>query len=212
MYNYQNNNNIMRYQNLYNNGTLSSENKINFSSNDNINLNQSYKRTIKYKPYTLVDYKKKYENNYIRSSLGGLGANIGGEEWVDRQKKLERKKEYSEYVKSDNEEDFKKMNKLKIKIKTDNNYEITKTISSKKSSNYSYNGKRIKTENNIRKGKPSIKLPLINQKVKNNINQYKIKDNYEYEMLNPVNSVNGNEKDLKELIKKYEEYNGEFKL
>ena len=224
IYNYKNNINIIRYQNLYNNGSLSSQNRMKFSSNDKINLNNSYKRKINYEPYTLIDYKKKYDNN-DRKLLGGLGANIGGEEWVDRQKKLERKIQYSDYVKNDNEIDFKKMNKLKIKVKTDN-YDITKTISSKKSSEYSsYDNNRIKTENNIRKNKPIIKLPLIKEKYtnnnkKNNINQnnensvinknYKIKDNYQFPV-NPLNG-NGNEKDLNELIKKYEEYNGEFKL
>ena len=221
IYNYQNNNNIMRYQNLYNNGALSSENKINYTSNNKINLNKSYKNKITYEPYTLIDYKNKFENINNRKLLGGLGANIGGEEWVDRQKKLERKKQYSEYVKNDNEEDFKKMNKLKIN-----------TISSQKTSDYSSKGKinklininqyRIKTENNIRKDKPIIKLPLIKENFNHNLKQnnennainrkYKINDNYEFEMLNPVNPINGDEKDLKELIKQYEEYNGEFKL
>ena len=34
-----------------------------------------------------------------------------------------------------------------------------------------------------------------------------MKDNY---IFNPINQKNGNEKDLKELIKQYEEYNGKF--
>ena len=233
-YNINNNN---RYQNLYNNGTLSSDNKRNFSSNDKINLNKSYKRKIIYEPYTLVDYKKKYNNNI--KLLGGLGANIGGEEWVYRQKQLERKKQYSEFVKNDNEEDFKKFNKKKTKLKNENN-EITKTVSSKKSSVFSSNGKIneniynkniIKTENNIRNSK-QIKLPLIMEKFKNNISnnnnnkinlkqninnsklnkKYQIKESNEYEILNPINPINGNEKDLKELIRQYEEYNKEFKL
>ncbi len=218
------NNNIMRYQNLYiNNGPLSSEDRSNISSKYKINKD---KRKINYKPYTLFEYKKKYENNEKNKILGGLGANIGGEEWVNRQKTLERKRQYSDYVKSDNEYNFKNQNKIKLKLKNDN-YETTKTISSKKSSEFS-NGKStqsnnknynvIKTENNIINKKPII-LPLIKErhfsnKENNNKGIYnshkkknKMKDNY---ILNPINQKNGNEKDLKELIKQYEEYNGKF--
>jgi hypothetical protein len=214
----------MRYQNLYiNNGPLSSEDRSNISSKYKINKD---KRKINYKPYTLFEYKKKYENNEKNKILGGLGANIGGEEWVNRQKTLERKRQYSDYVKSDNEYNFKNQNKIKLKLKNDN-YETTKTISSKKSSEFS-NGKStqsnnknynvIKTENNIINKKPII-LPLIKErffsnKENNNKGIYnshkkknKMKDNY---ILNPINQKNGNEKDLKELIKQYEEYNGKF--
>ena len=221
------NNNIQRYQNLYNIGQLSSENNSIDSSNDKINLNKSNQRKIIYEPYTLNDYKRKYEKmNKKRKLFGGLGANIGNEEWINRQKKLERKKQYSDYVKSDNEEDFKKQKKIKLKLKNENN-EITKTISSKKSYEFS-NGRfteptnkkyyNIQTETNINK----IKLPLIKDRFnnKNNIKKafnksnsnkkYKIKDNFESDKLNPLYQINGDEKDLKELIKQYEEYNGKF--
>ena len=221
------NNNIQRYQNLYNIGQLSSENNSIDSSNDKINLNKSNQRKIIYEPYTLNDYKRKYEKmNKKRKLFGGLGANIGDEEWINRQKKLERKKQYSDYVKSDNEEDFKKQKKIKLKLKNENN-EITKTISSKKSYEFS-NGRfteptnkkyyNIQTETNIKK----IKLPLIKDRFnnKNNIKKafnksnsnkkYKIKDNFESDKLNPLYQINGDEKDLKELIKQYEEYNGKF--
>ena len=224
--NYNNNNNIQRYQNLFNNGSLSSENKSNISSIDKINLNKYNRRKIIYEPYTLIDYKRKYEKmNKKRKLLGGLGANIGGEEWINRQKRLERKKQYSNYVKSDNEEDFKKKKKIKLKLKNEN-YEITKTISSKKSSEFS-NGRFIEpinkkyyiiqTENNII-NKNQIKLPLINNK--NNIKRvfdkfyfnkkFKIKENFESDKLNPLYQISGNEKDLNELIKQYEEYNGKL--
>ena len=214
------NNNIQRYQNLFSYSPLSSDNR----TNDKMSL--SHKRKIIYEPYTLIEYKNKYENsNKNGKKLGGLGANLGGEEWLKRQKMFERKKQYSDYVKNDNDEDFKKLNKKKIKLKNDN-YEITKTITSKKSSEYSIDrlsepiNKRyniIKTENNIRNSK-EIKLPLIKERFKNNNNKklflknsgdekYKIKGNIEFDKLNPIN---GNEKDLKQLIKQYEEYNGKF--
>ena len=233
--NYQNNN-ILRYQNFYNNRQYISENRSIISSNDKININKENQRKIIYEPYTLIDYKKKYEkSNRERKLLGGLGANIGGEEWVNRQKRLERKRQYSEYVKSDNEEDFKKQNQIKFKLKNEK-MEITKTVSSKKSSAFSSDrltepiskkNKYIKTENNIISSK-QIKLPLIKERFriqsnnnnKNNIKsfhgnsnsnkKFKLKENFESELINPINPINGNEKDLKELIKQYEEYNGKF--
>ena len=47
--------------------------------------------------------------NKKRKLFGGLGANISGEEWTNKQKRLERKKQYANYVKNDNEEDLKKL-------------------------------------------------------------------------------------------------------
>ena len=227
LYNNYKNNNILRYQNLYNNGPLSSDNRTNISSNYKKN---NEKRKVIYEPYTLIEYKKKYENNRNRKLLGGLGANIGGEDWINRQKILERKRQYSEYVKNDNEEDIKRHNKIRLKLKSVN-YETVKTVSSQKSSEFSndklskpFNNKYhvIKTENNINKNN-QIKLPLIKEKnsYSKNINKkgisltskkkYKIKENNEINFIsNPIGDINGNEKDLKELIRQYEEYNGKF--
>ena len=227
--NYNNQNNrIQRYQNLYNNGTLSTGNRSNISANDKNSLRLSSNKKVTYEPYTLFDYKERFDNNNNKRKLGGLGPNIGGEDWVKRQKKLEIKKKYSEYVKSDNEEDITNQRKLKIKLKNENN-EISKTISSKKSSEFSnYNKKNrvIQTENNII-NKNKIKLPLIKERFNYNRNNIKnnnlkrkvnnlnssqkqiMKDNYGYE-INQFYTSNGNEKDLKELIKQYEEYNGKF--
>ena len=44
--------------------------------------------------------------NKKRKLFGGLGANISGEEWTNKQKRLERKKQYANYVKK---EDLKKL-------------------------------------------------------------------------------------------------------
>ena len=228
-YNYQNNS-IQRYQNLYNNGSLSTQTRTNNSANDKNNLKLSNNKKITYEPYTLLDYKKKFDNDREnRIQLGGLGANIGGEDWIKRQKNLERKMKYSEYVKSDNEEDIKNQKKFKTRLKKEN-YEISKTISSKKSSEFSSDNKKyraIHTENNIVNNK-KFKLPLIKERFNNNnINNIKkdnfkrnfnnmysnqrqnIKENYSSEK-NQIYQNNDSEKDLKELIRKYEEYNGKF--
>ena len=228
---YKNQNNIQRYQNLFNYAPLTNESR----SNDKIILNDTNKRKIIYEPYTLVEYKKKYDNLKNDKKLGGLGANLGGEEWVKRQKLMERKKQYSDYVKNDNDEDFKKLNNKKLKLKTQN-YEITNTISSKKSSEISrdrlsepihkrYNA--IKTENNIGNSKqlilPLIKERFINKSQKKNYkintkrnsgNNHNNNDNNKFNSnlisFDGIYTNNGNEKDLKELIKQYEENNGKW--
>jgi hypothetical protein len=74
---------------------LLSDNRSNNSS-EKSNLDNSIKRKYLFEPYTLNEYKQKYENGLSMKKLGGLGANIGGEDWRIRQKLLERKKQYSE--------------------------------------------------------------------------------------------------------------------
>ena len=44
----------------------------------------------------------------------------------------------------------------------------------------------------------------------NSNKKYKLKDSYESDKLNPLYQINGNEKDLNELINQYEEYNEKF--
>ena len=52
---------------------------------------------LSYRSYSLKDYKNKYQNEKM-DNFGGLGANLGGDEWQRRQNLLERKKDYSNYV------------------------------------------------------------------------------------------------------------------
>jgi hypothetical protein len=195
----------------------------NYSSSENIKNNLSEKMNLKqrkhinFKPFTLQQYKNKYENNNnIKILLGGLGANLGGEEWNKKKKILERKKQYSEYIKNDNE--FIILNKKKIKLKNHKNEEV-KTITSKKDSEFSndsnncYKHKIFKTENNIINHK-KIQLPLINQRFNSN-SKIKLKRKSDYNSINKMNQENdfeGSEKDLKQLIKQYEEYNEKLKL
>ena len=195
----------------------------NYSSSENIKNNLSEKMNLKqrkhinFKPFTLQQYKNKYENNNnIKILLGGLGANLGGEEWNKKKKILERKKQYSEYIKNDNE--FIILNKKKIKLKNHKNEEV-KTITSKKDSEFSndsnncYKNKIFKTENNIINHK-KIQLPLINQRFNSN-SKIKLKRKSDYNSINKMNQENdfeGSEKDLKQLIKQYEEYNEKLKL
>ena len=220
-----------RYQNIYKNESQLSENK---SNDSNIKL---FNRKIDFEPYTLDDYRQKYQNDNFRK-LGGLGADIGGDAWRNRQILLERKKQYSEYIKND--EDQKRQNKRIVKVKAETN-EISKTISPKKTLELSFdkylnekegkNNKKyniIKTENNnITIKSKQLKLPLIKEKFKssqeyninNKINLKKSFDslynnkiytrNNGYQFLG-MNPGNGNEKDLTEILKQYEMNNGKI--
>ena len=220
-----------RYQNIYKNESQISENK---SNDSNIKL---YNRKIDFEPYTLDDYRQKYQNDNFRK-LGGLGADIGGDAWRNRQMLLERKIQYSEYIKGD--EESKRQNKKIAKVKTESN-EISKTISPKKTLEFSSDkllkekeGKNnrkyniIKTENNnISRQNRQFRLPLIKERFKssqeyninNKINLKKSFDplynnkihtrNSDYEFLG-MNPGNGNGKDLTEIIKQYEMNNGKI--
>ena len=218
---YPYNRNSQRYQNIFNKEVLLSDNRSNNSSEKN-NLDYSIKRKYLFEPYTLNEYKQKYENGLSMKKLGGLGANIGGEDWRIRQKLLERKKQYSEYIKND--ENFKnRQNRKKIQLKKENS-EVSRTIISKKSSDSKERmtepSKKInnKSEINADKGN-QLKLPLIKQssKINQNLNRkneyydknrvYKGKQNYEFMGMIPKFE---NNKDLNQLIQQYEEYNGKI--
>ena len=215
------NQNSQRYQNIFNKEVLLSDNRSNNSS-DKSNMDNSIKRKFLFEPYTLNEYKQRYENGLSLKKLGGLGANIGGEDWRIRQKMLERKKQYSEYIKND--EDFKKrQNKKKIQLKNENS-EISATITSKKSSEsterLTESTKKKNNKNKINADKDKqLKLPLIKQRfiINQNLNRkneyydknrvYKGKQNYEFIGMIPKFEDN---KDLNQLIQQYEEYNGKI--
>ena len=215
------NKNSQRYQNIFNKEVLLSDNRSNNSS-EKSNLDNSIKRKYLFEPYTLNEYKQKYENGLSMKKLGGLGANIGGEDWRIRQKMLERKKQYSEYIKND--EDFKKkQNRKKIQLKKENS-EVSRTVTSKKSSDsterLTESTRKINNKNEINADKGNqLKLPLIKQrsKISQNLNRkneyydknrvYKGKQNYEFIGMIPKFE---NNKDLNQLIQQYEEYNGKI--
>ena len=193
-------------QNIFDNKSSTEKSKNN--STEKINITK--RKNIEYKPYTLVQYKNKYEKNNLKI-LGGLGANLGGEEWNKRQRLFERKKRYSDFIKND--EEFYHFNKKKI-IKNINK----KKEDAKKEfddSNHDYKYKIFKTENNIINNNKELKLPLISQRNKS-IQRIKLKrnknKNNQILNINQEHELEGSEKDLKQLIKQYEEYNENYKL
>lgn len=150
---------------------------------------------------------------------------------------LERKKQYSEIIKS-NDEDIKKQNRKMVKVKTENNEISKSTISQNRSLEFSSDKKSnekegknnnkyniIKTENN--NISRQLRLPLIKEKFKS-IQQYSINNkinlkksfdslnnnrlysrNGDYQFMGK-NPGNGNGKDLTEIIKQYEMNNGKI--
>ena len=106
----------------------------------NKKYNPIKKNVLNYRSYSLKDYRNKYTNEKM-IDFGGLGANLGGEDWQKRQKLLERKKEYSNYVlfnEKQNIEERKYMQqkgKLIKKIKMNDNNNIFPLITNDKYSN-----------------------------------------------------------------------------
>ena len=205
--------NNINYNYNYSNSSSDNQNDINL-----LNTKKSInKRKLNYKPYTLEQYKNKYENNIIKN-IGGLGPNIGGENWKKRNKILERKKQYSDII--DNE--FRSLNKKKISIFNKKYVDIKTIGSSKRDSNLSSDSNKykvFKTENNIiNNNKKELVLPLINLRFKNSNSKIQLKKNKKNINTNNIYNINqehdieGNEKDLKQLIKQYEEYNENYKL
>jgi hypothetical protein len=64
--------------------------------------NNISRRSANYKPYTLREYKEKVmqEEPFSYKTRGGLGANIGGEEWMKEHEKRLRIKEFSNRIKN----------------------------------------------------------------------------------------------------------------
>ena len=63
------------------------------------------RRSVNYKPYTLREYKNRVESEedpFYYKSRGGLGPNIGGEEWMKEHEKRERIKNFSNRIKNIN--------------------------------------------------------------------------------------------------------------
>lgn len=108
-------------------GIANNTNNNNSISNSNIRNNetpspspspQPQKKIKKdYKPYTIKDYKENI-NKYNKKLPSGLGPNIGGKEWEEKQEKKKKIKEYSDNIKTLNKvqlmEKSRKMERMKI--------------------------------------------------------------------------------------------------
>ena len=85
------------------------------------------KKKVNYKPKSLKEYKQKY-NNGTKEHRGGLGANIGGEEWEHKKEQNLKVKKYSEMIKNHNK-DKENQFKNKFKIKNELNEQLYDSLS-----------------------------------------------------------------------------------
>jgi hypothetical protein len=85
------------------------------SNNQNNNISISRPKSSKpgkdismvnYTPYTLQEYKE-IADNLDKINLGGLGANIGSEEWLKKMEKQQKQKTYAEEIKKKNNQKIK---------------------------------------------------------------------------------------------------------
>lgn len=126
----QNNTNV----NHIHNDNLNRINNMNINSSNLNNNSNSYSKISKaeisnYKPYTIKDYKEKFNKNnrnVIEELPRGLGSNVGTKEWEEKAEKNKKIKEYSKNlnnVKKINLNVFEE-NKIEIANKTKNKNEI----------------------------------------------------------------------------------------
>ena len=120
------------------------------------------KKKVNYKPKSLKEYKEKY-NNGIKEHRGGLGANIGGEEWEHKKEQNMKVKKYSEMIKNQNKEkenNFKK----KFKLKNELNDQLYDSLSEEVLDEEKKEKKQIISDNNKEKPKKEIKKENENEK------------------------------------------------
>lgn len=74
---------------------------LNSAAKPIINHKSGNRNSVNYKPYTLREYKDNFDKEEKANSKkrGGLGANIGGDEWLKQQQKRQRMKEFANRVK-----------------------------------------------------------------------------------------------------------------
>ena len=182
----------------------------NYSNITNLTINNKSNLTninrFEYKPYTLKDYKEIINVD----TLGGLGANIGTEEWEKKKEKMDKMSEYAKNI----------FNKTKT-LKNKNNHLINKKkeeISTRKrASEYSklirpkssgpYNINVIVKKNNYNN---KIKITCEETKKNNDMNNdiVNIKQENENEKIKSIFNDEINNEEDKEMM----EYYNKFKI
>lgn len=109
-------NDLSKHINNYNSKDIK-DNEPNVNSKEDENRSKSVNTSkINYKPYTLKDYKDLIPT-MGRINKGGLGANIGGEDWEKRQDRIRKMKDFQIEVKQKHYGLFKTEEKGKEKEK-----------------------------------------------------------------------------------------------
>ena len=206
-------------QNISNNNRSYLTNNNNNITNLTINnkSNMTNINRYEYKPYTLKDYKEIMNVD----TLGGLGANIGTEEWNKKKEKMDKMSEYSKNI-------FRKTKTIKNKGNINNKKkeeistrkranEYSKLIRPKSSghfhvnvvkrNNYGINNKlNVINNENIIQGK----MALINaKKLKEKNNNINVNENNNIDKMKDIFDENQDEtNDDKEMM----EYYNKFKI
>ena len=168
---------------------------INNNNITNLTLNnKSNPSRYEYKPYTLKDYKEIINID----TLGGLGANIGTEEWEKKKEKMEKMSEYSKNIFNKVKNIKNKNGNLKIKKKEE--------ISTRKRAN-EY-GKLIRPKssghiNIVKKHNDNKKIILKNEVNKKNKGEIKNNKEKEKEKLKEIFDENDDDKEMMEYYNKF---------
>ena len=211
-------NNIYSNNKILNNNNSSSSSSIfvNNTIEQNYRNNQKKNNTLNYRVYSIKDYRSKYKNEKI-GKFGGLGANIGGEEWTKRQNLLERKKEYSNYIIFNEKRNLeekksypykgKLIKKIKINNENNNSDELKDIIDDKKDLKFPLIKSKISKNNIINNDNLNKKEKKIYINSFLPLKKYKIKKETEDEKFN---KIIGNNPKLDILFKNHNMYNIRF--
>ena len=182
----------------------------NYSNITNLTINNKSNLTninrFEYKPYTLKDYKEIINVD----TLGGLGANIGTEEWEKKKEKMDKMSEYAKNIfnktKTLKNKNNHLMNKKKEEISTRKRAsEYSKLIRPKSSGPYNINV-LVKKNNYNNK----IKITCEETKKNNDLNNdiVNIKQENENEKIKSIFNDEINNEEDKEMM----EYYNKFKI
>ena len=108
---------IARTKSYMNRTNTTINSNYNYGNKSNITTLTNMTSKYEYKPYTLKDYKEIINVD----TLGGLGANIGTEEWEKKKEKMEKMAEYSKNIfkktKTHNNSKIRELDKIIAKNK-----------------------------------------------------------------------------------------------
>ena len=177
----------------------------NYNNMTNITINNKSNLTninrVEYKPYTLKDYKEIINVD----TLGGLGANIGTEEWEKKKEKMDKMSEYAKNIFNKTKNMKNKNNHLmkrkKEEISTRKRAsEYSKLIRPKSSGPYNINITVKKNNTN--------KIKIISEETKKNDDIVNVKQEKDNEKINSIFNDEINNDDDKEMM----EYYNKFKI
>ena len=200
-------------QNISNNRSyLTNQNNITNLTYLNNKSNMTNINRHEYKPYTLKDYKEIMNVD----TLGGLGANIGTEDWNKKKEKMDKMNEYAKNIFKKTKGNKNKNNDLKNKKKEEISTrkrasEYSKLIRPKSSGHVKVNITKQKNDKvnvinneNIIQGKMAlINAKKLNDKNNNNFINLDKKEDKMKEIFNDNPNENEDDKEMMEYYNKF---------